>query len=323
MSTVPARRAAVVVAIALLALGACGDRHMAPLSPSGTAAVRRTPPDPAPSASPSAPSSTPLEVPAADLALGDNPASTVLVPAAGTTVDHLDAATSRLLVDLPPSGTGWRVELSVEAPAGVLVDVAGDGSAGVTTSGSGGKNRRPERGLLLAGLVAPQDGYREVRVGDLGRPFAGKVPRRAVVGHGSWLVDDPDPDGRTARTVTLAAVIAAPGAPGSAWRARTYRTAVVVGTDLLASVAWRAQGEGGGGSYVVTPTLWGRMSGETGQPHLLAALRAHEPSAATDVVGKQLLCHAIGAPAKATWNLEPWRPDVSVAEYLLAACNPR
>ena len=321
MSTVPARRAAVVVAMALLALGACGDRQTAPPSPSGTAAVRRAPPGPAPSVPPSAPK--PLEVPAAGLALGDDPASTVLVPAAGTRVDRLDAGTSRLLVDLPPSDTGWRVELSVKAPAGVLVDVAGDGSAGAATSGSGGKNPRSEGGLLLAGLVAPRDGYREVRVGDLRRPFAGKVPPRGVVGRGAWLVDDPDPGGRTARTVTLAAVIDAPGAPGSARRARADRTAVVVGTDLLASVTWRAQGEDGGGSYVVTPTLWGRMSGETGQLHLLAALRAHEPSAATGVVGKQLLCHAIGAPAKDTWNLEPWRPDVSTAEYLLAACNPR
>ena len=31
---------------------------------------------------------------------------------------------------------------------------------------------------------------------------------------------------------------------------------------------------------------------------------------------------AIGAPDKATWNLEPWRPDVGLFAVLAGACNP-
>jgi hypothetical protein len=36
----------------------------------------------------------------------------------------------------------------------------------------------------------------------------------------------------------------------------------------------------------------------------------------------QLVCHGIGAPDKATWNLEPWRPDVGLLAVLAAGCNP-
>jgi hypothetical protein len=304
------------VTAALLAVASgCGTDRTPPVgtaAPTGTTTTAGTT------------TNAPLVVPVAQVTLGQSAAQTVVTPAPGTEVKQLDAATSRLLVDLPRSDAGWRVELTVEVPAGVSVEAAGDGGAGAAT-----KLVVDERGDstagndLLLGLVAPRDGYQKVRLGDLGHPFGGAVPRHGVVGTGSWLVGDPDRSARTARTVTLAAVIDAPGAPGSARRARATSTAVVVGTDLIASVAWRADGDDGGGSYVVTPTLWGRMSGKIGRLHLTAALRAHEPAAATDVVEKQLLCHAVGAPSKDTWNLEPWRPDVSVADYLLAGCNPR
>jgi hypothetical protein len=36
----------------------------------------------------------------------------------------------------------------------------------------------------------------------------------------------------------------------------------------------------------------------------------------------QLACHALGAPDKATWNLEPWRPDVGLLLIMAAGCNP-
>ncbi|WP_414647956.1 DUF2599 domain-containing protein [Cellulomonas sp.] len=36
----------------------------------------------------------------------------------------------------------------------------------------------------------------------------------------------------------------------------------------------------------------------------------------------QFLCHALGAADKATWNLEPWRPDVGSMATLMARCNP-
>jgi hypothetical protein len=34
------------------------------------------------------------------------------------------------------------------------------------------------------------------------------------------------------------------------------------------------------------------------------------------------VCHAVGAPDKSTWNLEPWRPDVGLILTATAQCNP-
>ncbi|MBC7292192.1 MAG: DUF2599 domain-containing protein, partial [Actinotalea sp.] len=46
----------------------------------------------------------------------------------------------------------------------------------------------------------------------------------------------------------------------------------------------------------------------------------------TDATGPgmrdQLECHALGAPDKESWNLEPWRPDVGLLATLAARCNP-
>ena len=51
-------------------------------------------------------------------------------------------------------------------------------------------------------------------------------------------------------------------------------------------------------------------------------LAAAEPEADAQNVRDQLTCHLIGAPDKATWNLEPWRPDVGLLETIAALCNP-
>ncbi|CPU68017.1 Protein of uncharacterised function (DUF2599) [Mycobacteroides abscessus] len=49
---------------------------------------------------------------------------------------------------------------------------------------------------------------------------------------------------------------------------------------------------------------------------------AAEPEADTPTMHDQLVCHAVGAPDKATWNLEPWRPDVGLLATMSARCNP-
>ena len=46
------------------------------------------------------------------------------------------------------------------------------------------------------------------------------------------------------------------------------------------------------------------------------------PDADTNGMNDQFLCHALGAADKATWNLEPWRPDVGEMATLAARCNP-
>jgi len=117
---------------------------------------------------------------------------------------------------------------------------------------------------------------------------------------------------------------------------------VPVGRDAAESATW---GEAEGGrSLAVTPTAWGRAGGMTvmayGWPSVVALApdvdTGADPAANTgtrvdadadaegvrDSMRKQFRCHALGAPHKATWNLEPWRPNVSFAEFVAARCNP-
>ena len=36
----------------------------------------------------------------------------------------------------------------------------------------------------------------------------------------------------------------------------------------------------------------------------------------------QYYCHTQLAKTKSSWNLEPWRPNVSLAKTIAKACNP-
>lgn len=95
---------------------------------------------------------------------------------------------------------------------------------------------------------------------------------------------------------------------------------VYLGRDVVSGVEW-GQREGGR-SLAVTPTAWGRASGTTGRTYGWDDVVRLEPSADTTVMRNQFLCHVDGARQKDTWNLEPWRPDISFFRYLLARCNP-
>jgi hypothetical protein len=64
------------------------------------------------------------------------------------------------------------------------------------------------------------------------------------------------------------------------------------------------------------------VSGATGSATAWSDLLAVEPEADTPGMETQLQCHLLGARDKATWNLEPWRPDLSLVQYALARCNP-
>jgi Protein of unknown function (DUF2599) len=93
-----------------------------------------------------------------------------------------------------------------------------------------------------------------------------------------------------------------------------------LGTAALAGATWGERE--GGRSLAVDPTAWARDAGVAGRDVLWAALVTAEPEADSPAVHDQLVCHAIGAPDKATWNLEPWRPDVGLVAVLAARCNP-
>jgi hypothetical protein len=78
----------------------------------------------------------------------------------------------------------------------------------------------------------------------------------------------------------------------------------------------------GGRSLAVTPSAWARARGLAAQEGLWAQVRALAPDADTPGMQAQLECHELGAPDKATWNLEPWRPDVDAIEMIRERCNP-
>ncbi len=109
-------------------------------------------------------------------------------------------------------------------------------------------------------------------------------------------------------------------------RARgTAQLPVTVTLDVAPSARDRAEWADrleGGRSLQVFPTAFGRSGSVAALEAVRQALAAAEPKAATSVMDKQLRCHALGAPTKESWNLEPWRPDVDYLDYLLARCNP-
>lgn len=99
-------------------------------------------------------------------------------------------------------------------------------------------------------------------------------------------------------------------------------TAVVLGEDALTSATWAERAGEGGLSLAVVPAPWVRGGGEATLDLLGAQLAAVEPEAATDTMRDQLACHHLGARDKASWNLEPWRPDVGLLGTIAARCNP-
>ena len=95
---------------------------------------------------------------------------------------------------------------------------------------------------------------------------------------------------------------------------------ITLGTSAVAGTDWGERE--GGRSLAVTPTDWTRAAGQAGIDLAWSELVAADPEVDTPTMHDQLECHAIGAPDKATWNLEPWRPDVGLLAVMAARCNP-
>lgn len=110
-----------------------------------------------------------------------------------------------------------------------------------------------------------------------------------------------------------AATTAAPGP-------RTTVT-LTIASRALVSATWADDVEGGR-SLQVDPTAFGRSGSAAALAAVRTELVAAHVEAGTTVMDHQLRCHALGAPGKSTWNLEPWRPEVGYLDYLLARCNP-
>ena len=151
---------------------------------------------------------------------------------------------------------------------------------------------------------------------------------------------------RDAAGVALAGLPAPLGKGGAARSMARYET---VGTDLLrlvdvapptdeedeasprevsfwpsdAAVTSLVWGDREGGlSLAVTPDEWARSAGKAGVEVVWSQVVESEPDADVPGMYDQLACHALGAPDKDTWNLEPWRPAVGLLQTLAARCNP-
>jgi hypothetical protein len=111
-----------------------------------------------------------------------------------------------------------------------------------------------------------------------------------------------------------------PSPSGTASPTAPLTVTFAVGTHALDGATW-GDNEGGR-SLAVDPADWARHAGQAGLDLIRTQLVAVEPDAGSTTMGDQLVCHAVGAPDKSTWNLEPWRPDVGLILTATAQCNP-
>lgn len=236
----------------------------------------------------------------ADPGAPEDPAAASAVRAEGTSVASGDVTLSVLA----PAGPAARAPAEDDA---VLLTV------GVPVTDAGATL------VTVATLAAPEGGSVEVLddLSALVRDAGGAV----LAGLTAPLLDDAA--GRTVRVRTAedgAVTWLAEGPAGSGAAGGTV-TATFAATAVL-SATWRDLADEGGRSLAVEPAAWARRGSLAAEEAVWAAVVAAEPEADGQNVRDQLTCHLIGAPDKATWNLEPWRPDVGLLETIAALCNP-
>ncbi|MGN6240866.1 MAG: DUF2599 domain-containing protein [Cellulosimicrobium cellulans] len=257
--------------------------------------------------------------PAAAVSAGDEGASNVALvltdaPAlvsveAGSLVRHPDG-TLTVLDDVGTPVGGLDAPRAV-GPHGV------DRAEG--TAGADGTDDEASAGPTAAG--AP--GVRVVLL-DAHRAEVTLVPA-AGTSSGTSPDTSSGPDGTSGAPRTLAGDASGTGTADDAGAtgdgpAAAWDVVVTLGTQAVRSADWGEQE--GGRSLAVDATAWARAAGRAGQELVWAQVLAAEPEADTPTMHDQLVCHAVGAPDKATWNLEPWRPDVGLLATMAARCNP-
>ncbi|MGV8966331.1 MAG: DUF2599 domain-containing protein [Cellulomonas sp.] len=273
----------------------------------GTLGACTAPSEPRPTAGSAAPGSTPTATAPADV--GASAALVAAARAAGT-----------------PLASG-DVILSVATPTQQASVAAQDDGSAVLTFGVGAgpgtesgqvtaASTSTTTDRLVAVLAAPAGLGFDVRTDGSVAVTAGTeavvgalLPVTVVDGTGSRLptrlatrADDP-----TLLEVTV--------------RAERAGTATLTfGANPLVSAIWGDRE--GGRSLAVVPSPWVRTGSQAAQEALWSALVAAEPEADSTSMHDQLTCHALGAPTKASWNLEPWRPAVDSFTLLAARCNP-
>lgn len=100
-----------------------------------------------------------------------------------------------------------------------------------------------------------------------------------------------------------------------------------LGISLISSASWTYR-SGLGWTLMVSPTGWARAQaggywpGSAGWDELYAKYRYRGLNTNLGGMRDQYICHQQFAAWKSTWNLDEWRPDVSYASTVAAACNP-
>lgn len=183
----------------------------------------------------------------------------------------------------------------------------GDGTApGDAVGGDGGATGEPSPGSPGVRVVLVDEHRAEVTL----------VP---TAGTSSGTSSGADATGGAPGAVTDDARSGGTRADGDGLTA-AWDVVVPLGTQAVRSTDWGERE--GGRSLAVDPTAWARAAGQAGQELVWAQLVAAEPQIDTPTMHDQLVCHAVGAPDKATWNLEPWRPDVGLLATMAERCNP-
>ncbi|SEH49719.1 Protein of unknown function [Mycolicibacterium rutilum] len=126
---------------------------------------------------------------------------------------------------------------------------------------------------------------------------------------------------------SVAAALAAAGALTSALCAAPVANATPA-PPYVDHVEWAKWGDLS--SLRVYPTAAGRSASGPAvygpAEQAWAEVLAQSPDADIPGMKPQFLCHweyaELGYPGKTSWNLEPWRPEVSYQEMLEAGCNP-
>jgi len=184
---------------------------------------------------------------------------------------------------------GATIHVLPAADVELTKKVARDGSVHLHLTASDGPADEPVAYIAGTGAKALADGT-------------------ALAGHGGL-----SPDGGSLRRSSkgvLALYARTAGTAASVWFAGT----AVDKTD------WGVRE--GGRSLAVTPSTWARGGGLAAADLTWTQLVEREPDADSASMHDQLRCHELGAPDKATWNLEPWRPQVDGLAMLAARCNP-
>lgn len=220
-----------------------------------------------------------------------SPASSATAPDAVTVRD-----TGMPLGEAAHAGPAAGSLLPVAGAAVQVVDQM-DGSVLLTLDGPPG---------VLAWAAPPQGGRAEVQAD-------GSVTLHDEAGTVAAAVDAPvAADGSRGRWRAQGEVLALEGPTGA--------VSFVVGSAALEGATW-GDAEGGR-SLAVVPAGWVRRGSLAAQHALASQLAGAEPEAASASMQAQLWCHVLGAPDKASWNIEPWRPEVSTTTMLTTRCNP-